>query len=213
MRFAIRLAVVGTVASGLLLAATPAFASFVSIGPHGPGSQLEVSGGAEANDLEITRNGATFVVTDSAGMLTPGPGCSGGGTMVTCPDPSGSVARVVASGDFGDDVVVLAIALPSLIIGGPGADRLTGGPAKDRMDGSGDADRVMGGDGPDVIRGGTGGDSLVGGTGADRLFGEQGPDGLRARDGRKDLVDGGPARDRARADRKDRLRDVERVVF
>ncbi len=208
-----KVALVGGVASGVLVAASPASASFASIAAHDSGSQIQVSGEpGEANDIEITQTGATYVITDSAG-ITAGSGCSGGGTMVTCPDPSGAIVRVVANGADGPDIVVLGAGIPGLLIGGPGADRVTGGPAGDTLSGVGDADVLIGGDGPDRLLGGNRGDSLVGGSGEDRLLGEQGPDRLRARDGERDVVDGGASRDRATADRKDRIRDVEQVIL
>jgi Ca2+-binding RTX toxin-like protein len=203
---------VAAVASGIFMAATPASAGFVAISSHGTGTQLQVGGGAEANDIEITRNGATYVVTDGAGTLTAGQGCSGGGTMATCPDPSGSVVRVIASTDALNDVVRLNADIPGVLIGGPGPDTLFGGPAKDRIGGGGDADRLVGGDSPDRLDGGNKDDTLVGGAGKDRLFGDNGSDRLKARDGQRDLVDGGRGRDRARVDAKDRVRGVEQVA-
>jgi Ca2+-binding RTX toxin-like protein len=204
---------IGLMTSVLLTIATPAAAaSMVSIGPHGTGSQLQVSGDATSNDITVTRSGTTYMVTDPAGV-TPGPGCSGGGTTATCPDPSGSVVRVVVSGWEGSDTLVLSAVIPGVLNGGPQADTITGGPAADTLFGVGDADVLMGGDGSDTIRAGSGGDSLIGGAGNDRLFGDRGPDRIWARDGERDVVGGGPGRDRAAADRKDRVKnDVERIV-
>jgi Ca2+-binding RTX toxin-like protein len=51
---------------------------------------------------------------------------------------------------------------------------------------------------------------LRGGALDDELFGGAGPDVFLARDGAPDLVHGGAGRDRARADRADGLRAVER---
>jgi Ca2+-binding RTX toxin-like protein len=207
------LTIVGGTIVGVLVDAAPASASFIDIAGHDSGLQIQVSGGpGEANDIEITRMGTTYVITDSAGT-TAGPGCSGGGTTVTCPDPTGSIVRVVANSADGDDILVLAAALPGFLIGGPGADRVTGGPARDRLVGVGDADVLIGADGPDRLYGGNQGDTLIGGSGQDRLFGEQGSDRFRAKDGDRDVVDGGASKDKARADRKDRIRNVERVVL
>jgi Ca2+-binding RTX toxin-like protein len=207
------LTIMGVVTSGVLVTATPAAAAtLVSIGPHGTGSQLQVSGDATPNNISITKSGATYLVTDTAGV-TPGPGCSGGGTTVACPDPSGSVVRVVANGWEGPDTLVLSAPIPGALNGGPQTDRITGGPAADRLIGVGDADVLRGGDGPDRFNGGSGGDTLVGGAGKDRLFGDQGDDRLRAKDGQRDVVGGGPGRDRAITDAKDRVKnDVEQVV-
>ena len=76
--------------------------------------------------------------------------------------------------------------------GTPGADVLRGLGGNDRLIGLGGTDRLVGGPGRDVLSEGAGDDTLV------------------ARDGGVDLVDGGDGSDRARADRKDRVRSVER---
>jgi Ca2+-binding RTX toxin-like protein len=57
----------------------------------------------------------------------------------------------------------------------------------------------------DDLRGGAGRDRLSGGGGTDRLAGGSGRDFLLARDGRRDRVDCGAGRDRARTDAKDRV--------
>jgi len=197
----------------ILAAAGPASASLVSIGSHDSGTQVQVSGGpGETNLIEISRMGAVYVITDNAGV-TPGPGCSGGGTTVTCPDPTGSVVRVVANTADGFDALVLNAPIPGLLIGGPDSDRITGGPLADRLLGVGGQDLLDGGDGADRFGAGAGSDVLVGGAGEDRLFGEQGADRLRAKDGQRDVASGGPGRDRATVDGKDRVKnDVERVI-
>jgi Ca2+-binding RTX toxin-like protein len=213
MRLGARLVFGGALVIPALGAATPAFASFASIGPRDSGAQIQVSGGpGEANDLELTLVGTTYMITDTTG-ITAGPGCSGGGTVVTCPDPTGTVVRVVIAPADGADVAVLDAAIPSLMNGGPGRDRLVGGSLRDRILGRGDVDRLSGRGGDDRLIGDARGDLLNGGAGEDRLRGEQGTDRLRARDGQRDEVNGGPGRDKARADRKDRIRNVERVVL
>lgn len=197
----------------VVVTATPASAGFVGIFPHGAGSQLQVTGGPEANRIEVTRNGTTYVVTDTAGTLTAGQGCSGGGTTVTCPDPTDSVVRVVADAADGFDSLVLGASIPGLLNGGPDSDRITGGPLADRLIGGGGQDLLIGGDGDDRLFGGGREDQLVGAAGRDRFFGEQGADRLRAKDGQRDVVSGGPARDRATVDGKDRVKnDVEQVA-
>ena len=91
------------------------------------------------------------------------------------------------------------------------ADRMTGTAANDVLYGLGGADLLLGGKGNDVLYGGRGNDVLDGGPGNDRLFGGPGNDTLRARDGRRDLVDCGPGRDRAVVDRIDRVSGCELV--
>ncbi len=187
-------------------------ASLASIGPRDSGTQLQVSGHpGEANDIEVTKVGNAYMITDTAGIVA-GPGCSGGGTVVTCPDPMGTTVRVLVAPADGADRVVIDLALPSLLNGGPGRDRLIGGSLRDRIIGKGDADRLFGRAGNDRLTGDARGDVLTGGSGEDRLQGDQGPDRLRARDGRQDSVNGGAGSDRARVDGKDRVRNVEQLA-
>ena len=87
------------------------------------------------------------------------------------------------------------------IYGGAGHDLIVAGHGNDRVFGEGGREYIAGGPGADVLRGGGRDDELFGGRGADVLF---------ARDGVPELVHGGPGRDRARADRADGLRAVER---
>ena len=69
---------------------------------------------------------------------------------------------------------------------------------------------ICGRGGNDRVYGMGGNDTLVGGRGADRLYGGVGDDILVARDKRRDVVNGGLGRDRARVDRRDRLRAIEK---
>ena len=78
-----------------------------------------------------------------------------------------------------EDTATVSLDIPTTLLGGPGADRLTGGPA---------ADQLSGDDGDDVLAGGGGGDVVVGGLGVDELGGDAGDDDMRARDGIQDLV-------------------------
>lgn len=88
--------------------------------------------------------------------------------------------------------------------GAGGDDCLDGGKGNDRLGGGRDADKLVGGAGNDRLRGGRGTDKLVGGGGNDRLS---------ARDGVRDrVVCGRGKRDRAKVDRKDKVRkNCERV--
>jgi hypothetical protein len=88
------------------------------------------------------------------------------------------------------------------VYGGEGHDLIRGGSGNDRLYGQGGREYIVGGPGADVLRGGGRDDELFGGLGADVLF---------ARDGVPDLVHGGTGRDRARVDRTDGLRAVERT--
>ncbi len=94
-------------------------------------------------------------------------------------------------GGDGDDVLV----------GGAGADELVGGVGADRLEGGEGLDRLLGGPGADTLLGGSLGDILLGGAGKDVMLGGSGNDVLLARDGSRDVVDGGPGRNTARVDR------------
>lgn len=85
---------------------------------------------------------------------------------------------------------------------GPCARPLRGSRRSERLVGTWAGDRVRGERGADRIRGLRGRDCLIGGRGADRIS---------ARDGERDLVRCGRARDRALVDRIDRVRGCESV--
>ncbi|MBC7461730.1 MAG: hypothetical protein H7287_10250, partial [Thermoleophilia bacterium] len=83
-----------------------------------------------------------------------------------------------------------------------GTQQLSGGAGNDRLDG---------GAGSAILRGGAGNDTIIGGAGIDQLFGEAGNDVLRAKDKvGKEAVDGGPGKDRAQYDARDRVKAVEK---
>jgi Tol biopolymer transport system component len=73
-------------------------------------------------------------------------------------------------------------------------------------------DFLSGDEGADRIRGGAGNDRIFDYGGKDRLEGGSGNDVISARDGRRDVVVGGPGRDSARVDRIDRVIGVEEVT-
>ena len=81
------------------------------------------------------------------------------------------------------------------IVGTPAAEELEGGDENDVICGLGGDDTIDGGGGDDILLGGVGDDVIVGGPGEDELYGEGGDDRLEARDGSRDLLDGGPGRD------------------
>jgi Ca2+-binding RTX toxin-like protein len=111
------------------------------------------------------------------------------------------------------------------------ADALTGTPAGDLLRGLGGNDRLAGADGDDCLDGGTGNDRLSGGRGNDRLTGARGNDRLTggagknaysagagndtvsARNGVRETIScGSGRRDKAKVDRRDRVRGCERVT-
>lgn len=103
-----------------------------------------------------------------------------------------------------EDTATVSVSIPTTLLGGPGADRLTGGPA---------ADQLSGDDGDDTLAGAGGNDALVGGLGVDELAGDAGDDDLRTRDGIQDLVRCGAGSDTVDADTLDEVdADCESVV-
>lgn len=159
----------------------------------------------------VTTTGATVVIPQRYGG---GGGSGGGGGGSGGGDPTSPVA----GGGCGP-----------VIVGTSGRDRLTGGGAgevifayagNDTVLAGGGHDCVLGDAGSDVLRGQAGADRLTGGSGADTLVGgpgvnayDAGPgaDFVDARNGKQELVRCGSGRDRARVDRRDRVRGCERV--
>ncbi len=98
------------------------------------------------------------------------------------------------------------------VVGTALAETLTGTPGRDVICGAGGKDTLRGLGGDDLLLGGAGADRLVGGSGRDRLLGGAGNDTLVARDGKRDVVDGGAGRDGARVDGRDVVSRVERFL-
>ena len=97
------------------------------------------------------------------------------------------------------------------IVGTQAADVIRGTRGRDVICGLGGNDVILGRGGNDTIYGGPGNDTLEGGAGNDVLRGGAGNDTFRARDGRRDVVEGGRGTDTATADRTiDRLLSIER---
>ena len=153
---------------------------------------------------------------------------------------AGAMGRDRLYGGRGVDTLAGA-AGNDVLLGGAGDDRVTGGPGRDRVQGELGDDLLRGGAGNDVILGGlghdriragagrdgaygnAGNDVVAGQSGADRLFGNGGRNRLRGNAGRDTLVsafnrrlgdrlNGGRGRDRGIADRRDRVRSVERLA-
>jgi len=120
------------------------------------------------------------------------------------PSPNATIAQHHGTGTIVDDDP------PCTIMGTAGADVLRGTAGRDVVCGLGGNDRLSGLGGNDVLVGGPGSDRLTGGGGNDTMRGGGGADTLLARDGVRDVVNGGAGADRARADASDRLRLVER---
>jgi RTX calcium-binding nonapeptide repeat (4 copies) len=111
------------------------------------------------------------------------------------------------------------------LIGGPGADLLRGRGGDDalvarttteglylpgRVVNRAGRDRLLGGRGQDLLEGSAGADLLVPGPGPDDVNGGDGADRIRAVDGFVDEIRCGAARDEAREDELDVLRQCER---
>jgi hypothetical protein len=112
-----------------------------------------------------------------------------------------------------------------------GGDDVKGLQGKDSLYGGGGGDALAGGAGFDILEGGNGYDWLNGNRGNDRLrgmedpapystarqkhrkvevlIGDYGNDTIRARDGKKDIVRGGPGYDKAYVDGVDKVTGVE----
>jgi phosphodiesterase/alkaline phosphatase D-like protein len=108
----------------------------------------------------------------------------------------------VLHGGAGNDVL-LGSAGNDALHGAAGVDELIGGAGNDALFGAAGPDGMLGGPGTDLLVGGVGDDRLVGGSGRDRLLGGGGADVLFSRDGRRDVVAGGPGSNRATVDRLD----------
>lgn len=106
---------------------------------------------------------------------------------------------------------VLAGAGDDVIRGGDGFNRLEGWWGDDDIASGSGNDVVQGGPGRDRIRTGAGWDLVSLGPGADRVASGRSRDFVDAADGERDVVDCGPGRDSAWADRFDRLLSCEGV--
>ena len=98
------------------------------------------------------------------------------------------------------------------LAGGAGADRIAGGDGNDVAGGDRGNDRLEGGAGIDRLDGGPDADTLVGGPGRDAYLGGPGNDVIDSADGVAELVNCGAGRDRVTVDRRDRVRQCERVT-
>jgi acid phosphatase type 7 len=133
----------------------------------------------------------------------------------------GTNGRDVICGLAGDDRIE-GRGGNDVLRGGDGRDRLGGGNGRDRVDGNRGNDMLRGGRGRDLIRGGEGRDLLRGQGGADRLYGDGGRNRVFgnagndyidvSQNGLRDIANGGRGRDKAKAQRRDKVRGVERVI-
>ncbi|MBA2615150.1 MAG: hypothetical protein H0U90_05120 [Actinobacteria bacterium] len=128
------------------------------------------------------------------------------------PPPAGPPrlgSRCTISGSAGADVirgtsqreVICGRGGNDRIYGGGGHDLILGGPGNDKIYGQSGRDHLRGEAGTDLLNGGAADDVVVGGTQADTIY---------ARDGIRDVVNGGTGSDRGRFDRADQRTSVER---
>ena len=203
-------------------------------GPFAPGATPEAVG---APEIEVRVAGevvqASVVGTSRADEFHWGPGGASVGLNLN-PRSAGDRDVDVTVEDLGSFLVAEGGAGNDTIIGQPGAripdgafskggrgndvlraprggGILEGGPGNDELVGAGSDDLIEGGRGNDRVTGGGGPDEITGGPGRDRLFGGAGRDFIKSRDSARDMVRCGPGRDRATADRRDRVRGCERI--
>jgi len=176
------------------------------IGNHGSDT-VEVTGNIVTVPALGDENGDGL--PDGGGGTPPPPGGGtpppGGGQTPTGPcavrragTPRGDTLTGTSAGDL-----ILGLAGNDVLRGRGGDDCLSGGPGRDRL---------IGGPGADRLDGGRGADRLDGGAGTNRYDAGPGHDVVRARNRRRELVNCGSGRDRARVDRRDRVRGCERVT-
>jgi len=131
-------------------------------------------------------------------------------------------------GSTGDDFII-GPGWTSRIYGGTGSDQINAGFSRDTVYGEEGDDTIDGGQGNDFLSGGLNNDHITGGLGIDRMLGDEGRDTFIGgndlpeqreqpfvliderfpRQPTFDFIDGGPGRDRADADRVDRLVSIE----
>jgi Ca2+-binding RTX toxin-like protein len=113
------------------------------------------------------------------------------------------------NGQEGDDTLTLCAQCSGVLVGGRGPDALRGGDLRCRLSGGRGPDTLTTGEQGGEMRGGRGADRLVGGSGKDllkpgdgkdRASGGPGRDTFRARDGFRDILNGGEGADSARVD-------------
>lgn len=185
------------------------------------GNTVAISGGDEANSIEIGRDSAgRALVTDAAGLAF-GAGCevsSFDANTAVCGDSTTTVVaaalggeadsfkmtdqfspngytQIAVDGGAGNDRLAGAYTgVPNTLVGGAGSDTLYGGNFADMLDGGDDDDTLMAGDGNDVAHGGGGNDAVNGSGGDDSVYGDDGDDTVSG-DTDNDTVEGGSGRD------------------
>jgi Tol biopolymer transport system component len=169
---------------------SPGAASIVVQDANG-GARTSVASGSGASSPTWQPNGTTIVYSN------------GGELFSVAADGSGAPRPLDFAPGVSDEPAWQA---SCTLRGTAGNDVLVGTSGNDRICGFGGNDVIRGRGGDDVILGGDGNDTLLGGAGRDLVFGGRGNDTLLGRDGTRDVLDGGPGRDRIRADHADTVR-------
>jgi Ca2+-binding RTX toxin-like protein len=115
-------------------------------------------------------------------------------------DNVGSDVEIVLGGDSSDTLI--GNERRNVLAGFLGYDRIVGGGGNDTLAGYWGADLLVGGPGDDALRPGAG---------RDRARGNAGMDRFRARDSRRDILDGGAGQDHATIDPRDYTTRIETV--
>ena len=131
--YALRIALLGALT---VLVALPADAFATSTAEIVNGSFVRVQGSPDVDEITVNLSGGTYTVTDTAGGVTAGTGCTQAGADATC--PAAGITWTVINGGAGGDT----------LNGSSGRDRINGGPGPDDIDGR---------DGDDVLNSGRGG--------------------------------------------------------
>lgn len=163
-----------------------------------------------------------ITVTGNVVIIPPlfGSGGGGGGGAGGAGDDYGSGDPTAPLGAGGCGPVIVGTNGPDTLTGDDagevvfafdGNDTVKGRRGHDCLIGQKDNDRLEGGPDSDRLTGGRGSDILIGGPGLNAYDAGPGNDYVSARNGKRELVRCGPGHDRVRADRRDRLRNCERV--
>jgi RTX calcium-binding nonapeptide repeat (4 copies) len=162
----------------------------------------------------VEATGAAVVIPPRFRGGTGGGGGGGGGGDYGTGDPTAPL------GSGGCGLALAGTSKPDRLTGGDagevifgfgGGDRIRAGGGHDCAIGGKGNDRLLGELGNDRLTGGRGNDLLVGGRGVNGYDGGPGRDRIEARNGKRELVRCGSGRDLAVIDRRDRVRDCERV--
>lgn len=179
-----------------------------------------VDGGPGNKDWVVFEEFGPAVV---ANLRTGEASGQGADTLVGLENMSGTFDGDRLTGDEKDNNLT-GVGGPDTVVGGGGNDRLRGGTYSRtgaRLLGGRGNDSLVSGRRDDVLRGGRGDDFmlarrgrdlLIGGAGKDTLLGAGGNDRFRARDGKRDVLDGGDGIDQAQVDvRLDAVRQIESI--